>query len=87
MRREEVEVFSDESKAVVIRHLSQHFPGCLIQGDSLSIMLQSLLVVQSEANVLSEEAAGELRDVVESLSELMSNYRAVLLSHGIPSPF
>lgn len=50
-------------------------------------MLQSLLVVQSEADVLSEEAAGELRDVVESLSELMSNYRAVLLSHGIPSPF
>ncbi|MGG7604016.1 DUF6959 family protein [Massilia sp. BKSP1R2A-1] len=87
MRREEVEVFSDESKAVVIRHLSRHFPGCLIQGDSLSIMLQSLLVVQSEADVLSEEAAGELRDVVESLSELMSNYRAVLLSHGIPSPF
>ena len=87
MRRQEVEVLSDQSNAVVIRHPSRHFPGCLIQGDSLYIMLQSLAIVQSEADVLSEEAAGELRDVVESLSGLMSNYRAALLSHGIPLPF
>ena len=87
MRRQEVEVFSDLSNAVVLRTPSRHFPGCLIQGDSLHILLQSLAVVQSEADVLSEEAAGELRDVLESLSELMSNYRAALLSHGIPLPF
>jgi len=86
MRRQEFEVFSDQSNAVVVRHPSRQFPGCLIQGDSLSILLQSLMVVQSEADVLSEEAAGELRDVVESLSELMSNYRAALLSHGILLP-
>jgi hypothetical protein len=87
MRRQEVEVFSDQSNAVVIRHPSRQFPGCLIQGDSLYILLQSLAVVQSEADVLSEEAAGELADVIDSLSELLSNYKAALLGHNIALPF
>lgn len=87
MRRQEVEVLSDQSNAVVIRHPSRHFPRCLIKGDSLYSLLQSLAVVHSEVDILSEEAAGELRDVVESLSELMLHYRATLLSHGIALPF
>ncbi len=87
MRRQEVEIFSDQSNAVVIRHPLRHFPGCLIQGDSLHTLLQSLAIVRSEASVLSEEAAGELEAVVEQLSDLMSHYRATLISHNIPFLF
>jgi hypothetical protein len=84
---ESVEIFSDESNAAIMRHPGRHFPGCLIQGDSLSILVSSLAVVQSEANCLSEDAAGELADVAERLSDLLEHYKAVLLSHNIALPF
>ncbi|MFP5390018.1 MAG: DUF6959 family protein [Gammaproteobacteria bacterium] len=87
MHRQEFEILSGESNTVVIRHPLRHFPGCLIQGDSLHILLQSLAIVQSEAGRLSEEAAGELDGVVEKLSDLMLHYRAALISHDIPFPF
>ncbi len=87
MHRQEVEIFSDQSNAVVIRHPSRQFPGCLIQGDSLHIVLQSLATVQSEASGLSDEASGELDDVIVKLSELMSHYRATLIRHDLPLPF
>jgi hypothetical protein len=87
MYRQEVEIFSDQSNAVVMRHPGRSFPGCLIQGDSLCALLQSLAIVQSEAGHLSEDAAGELKDIVDRLSDLMVNYRATLISHDIPLPF
>lgn len=84
---QEVEIFSDASNAAVMRHPSRSFPGCLVQGDSLHNLLQSLTIVQSEASCLSEETAGELADVVAQLSDLISHYRATLMSHNIPLPF
>jgi hypothetical protein len=84
---QEVEIFSDATNAAVMRHPGRRFPGCLIQGDSLNNLLQSLTIVQSEASCLSEETAGELADIVEQLSDLMSHYRATLISHNIPLPF
>lgn len=84
---QEVEIYSDESNAVVMRHPWRKFPGCLVQGDSLSILLRSLKVVQSEGACLCDEAAGELAETVEQLSDLMSHYKATLMSHNIPLPF
>ncbi|WP_374040997.1 hypothetical protein [Massilia sp. PAMC28688] len=80
MYRQEVEIFSDQSNAVVMRHPGRNFPGCLIQGDSLYALLQSLAIVQSETERLSEEAAGELEDVVARLPDLMANYRTTLIT-------
>jgi hypothetical protein len=87
MHIEPVEIFSDASNAAIMRHPGRNFPGCLIQGDSLNSLVGSLAVVQSEANCLSEDAAGELADVAERLSDLLEHYKAVLLSHGIELPF
>lgn len=84
---QEVEIFSDASNAVVMRHPQRNFPGCLIQGDTLSVLLQPLKVVQSEAACLSEEAAGELADTVEQLSDLVSHYKVTLMSNNISLPF
>ncbi|KAB0325179.1 hypothetical protein LSO07_16100 [Janthinobacterium sp. PLB04] len=84
---QEVEIFSDASNAVVMRHPQRQFPGCLIQGDTLSVLLQSLKVVQSEAACLSDEAAGELADAVDQLSDLMSHYKVTLMSDNISLPF
>jgi hypothetical protein len=87
MHIQEVEIFSDQSNAAVMRHPGRNFPGCLIQGDSLSILLRSLAIVQSEAGRLSDEAAGELTDVIGQLSDLMEHYKATLKNHEIPLPF
>lgn len=70
-----------------MRHPQRQFPGCLIQGDTLSVLLQSLKVVQSEAACLSDEAAGELADAVDQLSDLMSHYKVTLMSDNISLPF
>ncbi len=83
MHIEPVEIYSDASNAAVMRHLGRRFPGCLIQGDSLNILVSALTVVQSEASCLSEEAADELAGVTEKLTQLLEHYKATLLSHGL----
>lgn len=82
-----VEIFSEVSNAVILRHPSRHFPGCLIQGDSLFNLLASLEVVQKEKSNLSDEAADELADVIEQLSDWMAHYKTTLARHAIPLPF
>ncbi len=87
MHIEPVEIYSDASNAAVMRHPERRFPGCLIQGDSLHILVSALTVVESEANCLSEEAANELAEVTEQLTQLLEHYKATLLSHGLELPF
>jgi predicted RNase H-like HicB family nuclease len=87
MRRAEVEIYSDASNAAILRHPERRFPGCLIQGDSLSELLQSLERVARESGALSEDAAADLADVVEALEEKLAHYKATLLAHGIELPF
>jgi hypothetical protein len=87
MHIEAVEIFSDASNAAVMRHPGRRFPGCLIQGDSLYMLVSSLAVVQAEAHTLSEEAADVLADVTDRLTELFEHYKATLLHHNIALPF
>jgi predicted RNase H-like HicB family nuclease len=87
MRIESVEIYSDASNAAVLRHPQRRFPGCLVQGDTLHTLLQSLRVVQLEADHLSEEALAELLDVIDRLDELLRNYKGALSDHGIELPF
>ncbi len=87
MHTESVEIYSDAPNAAVMRHPDRQFPGCLIQGDSLHILVSSLAVVQSEADCLSEEAAGELAEVTERLTQLLEHYKATLLRHDLKLPF
>jgi predicted RNase H-like HicB family nuclease len=87
MHIDPVEIYSDASNAAVMRHPERRFPGCLIQGDSLHILVSSLVAVQAEAGCLSEEAAGELAAVTEQLTQLLEHYKATLLSHNLDLPF
>lgn len=87
MRIESVEIYSDATNAAVLRHPQRRFAGCLIQGDTLYTLLQSLRAVQVEAGHLSEGAAVELFDVIDRLDELLQNYKSVLSDHGIELPF
>jgi hypothetical protein len=38
MRVEPVEIYSDQTNAAVMRHPDRHFPGVLVQGDTLWTM-------------------------------------------------
>ncbi|MBV8379949.1 MAG: hypothetical protein JO369_04185 [Paucibacter sp.] len=87
MRVEQVEIYSDVSNAVVLRHPGRRYPGCLIQGDSLHALVQSLRSVQREATCLSEDATDALSDATGRLTELLDHYRHVMAKHGLDLPF
>jgi hypothetical protein len=85
MRTEPVEIYSDASNAAVMRHPGRQFPGVLIQGDTLSILVKQIESIRSLND--PQEAAEELADVYEHLNELLQHYKSVLKSHAIRLPF
>ena len=87
MHTAEVEIFSDASNAAILRHPGRHYPGCLIQGDSLYQLIQSLKEVDIERQALSEDAAAALADVIEVLTGKLDHYKVTLSAHGIDLPF
>lgn len=87
MRKEQVEIYSDATNAPVLRHPNRHFPGCLVQGDTLNGLWQSVRRVQDSAHLLDEEAAADLEDVAIHLEGLLNHYKTVLEAHAIELPF
>ncbi|MDR6860213.1 DUF6959 family protein [Variovorax guangxiensis] len=87
MRKEQVEIYSDTGNAAVLRHPDRHFPGCLVQGDTLNGLRQSVRRVQRSAHLLDEEAAADLEDVTDHLESLLNHYKTVLAAHAIKLPF
>lgn len=87
MRVEPVEIFSDASNGAVLRHPGRRYPGCLIQADSLHAVLESLQRVQHESGRLTADAAGELSEAAERLTELLEHDCIVMQEHGMDLPF
>jgi hypothetical protein len=66
----------------------RNFPGCVIQGDSLSILLSSAEVVLDLAKQAGhEELIEEATDLVGSLAGRLAHYENVLKAHGIGLPY
>ena len=88
MRTDDVEIYSDASNYAVLRHPGRRFPGCLIQGDSLSILCQ---VADSVRRLLDEgdidEACDELDELRSMLWDRLKHYEDVLRQHDIELPF
>ena len=88
MKEEKVEIYSDASNIAVMRHPRRSFPGSLIQGDSLFILLQLVKEAQEElAKGESENAAEVLEELSELLEGRLKHYEEVLESHGIELPY
>jgi predicted RNase H-like HicB family nuclease len=83
MRTENVEIYSDQSNAAVLRHPGRKFPGVLIQGDTLN----ALCAQASEALGAGPDAREELEGLRDALYSLLSHYKTVLSEHGIALPF
>ena len=88
MRKEEVEIYSDQSNYAIMRHPGRSFPGALIQGDSLEILCTLADSVRQELDRGDlEEAKAELEALRESLWDRLQHYAAVMTEHELQLPF
>jgi hypothetical protein len=88
MERKELEVFSEQTNYAIVRMPGRNFPGCVIQGDSLSILLRDA----ERASVLASatgnsELIDEIESLRESLADRLQHYASVLTAHGMGLPF
>ena len=83
-----VEIFSDQTNAVVVRHPGRRFPGVLVQGDSLYILCcQADAACAGAKSSLDSESYGELNDLRNKLWGYLNHYKSVLGEHQLPLPF
>lgn len=88
MERIELDVFSQESNYGIVRMPGRSFPGCVIQGDSLAILLRTVMrVLDRVSRVGDEELVDDVGDVVESLRDRLQHYESVLSEHSIQLPY
>lgn len=88
MHIEQVEIYSDQTNAAVMRHPGGRFPGVLIQGDSLySLCYQADAICVDARVALDPETFQKLNHLRNALSGLLSHYKVMLGEHGIPLPF
>ena len=87
MRIEQVEIYSDVSNFAVMRHPGRNFPGSLIQGDSLSLLLEEATELYSLACSTGNEDLIELaREHKEKLEVRLSVFAEAMSSHNISYP-
>lgn len=88
MELKQLEVFSEESNFGVVRMPGRRFPGCVVQGDSLSILLTIAENCQALAAATGQgELIAEVQELVQALSHRIEHYEAVLKRHGLELPY
>jgi len=86
-RSDILEAFDLTSNNAVIRAPGRQFPGILIQGDSLSILVNSVRNLCSLIEGASEEARDEVAFLLDELEAKQRHYERVLLDHGFTLPY
>ena len=88
MERKDLEVFSEECNYAIVRVPGRSFPGCVIQGDSLSILLRAAERASALAiGTGNSELIDEIESLRESLADRLQHYASVLTAHGMQLPF
>lgn len=88
MYEERVEIYSDRTNAVVLRHHGRKHPGVLVQGDALFMMFQCAdAACEAARGVFPSEAQDELTDLRDTLLAYLDHYKTVLGEHGMAMPF
>lgn len=88
MHTADVEIYSDQTNAAVLRHPGRRFPGVLIQGDSLyALCVQADDACASAKEKLDADAYGELNHLRNALWGYLNHYKSVLVEHKLPLPF
>jgi hypothetical protein len=88
MKRVEIEMFSETTNCPVVRVPHRHFPGVVVQGDSLMNLLS---VVKELCRLTSSTKSAELTDaaaeLMDTLWDYVSEYEKTMQSHGLELPY
>jgi hypothetical protein len=88
MHIENVEIYSNQTNAVIMRHPNRHFPGVLIQGDSLNSLCQLAdSACHSAKHRLEPGVYDDLNTLRNALCSYLAHYKVVLGEHQIVLPF
>ena len=88
MQIKDVEIYSNQTNAAVMRHPDRRFPGVLIQGDSLyALCTQADEACTSAKSQLSQGAYQELNELRNALWGYLNHYKSVLGEHQMQLPF
>lgn len=85
-----LEVYAKDSNYAVVKAPGRNFPGCVIQGDSLSILCSTIkdIVVRLQGNnIHDEELLWDVQELNNSLVGRILHYQRVLDVHGVPLPY
>lgn len=86
--RQEFELLSNATNAVVARHLERNFPGLLIQGDTLKTLLDDIEELREEADNGDLEVVKEISDMLrKKFVEMLTHYEKVLEENGYELPY
>ncbi len=88
MKVQKVEVYSDTTNLVVMRHPDRKFPGALIQGDTLHALCMAADAACAAAQKAGcEDALEEMNEVRNAIWQRLNHYTEVLTEHELPLPF
>ncbi|MFE6788114.1 DUF6959 family protein [Streptomyces sp. NPDC057680] len=88
MERIEAELFTDPGNDAVVRLPPRHFPGVLIQGDSLSIIRSDVAeIVEACAQGDVDDAHEAATILLANFDELLARYESALEVHDIKRPY
>lgn len=88
MRIEQIEIYSDASNHAVLRHPGRRFPGSLIQGDSLSVLVEEAREIFAAVQKTADpELLALVQGHKEKLEDRLSIYEDALNEHGIALPY
>ena len=88
MERKEIEVFAEECNYAIVRMPDRSFPGCVVQGDSLSILLRCAERASALAcGTGNSELIDEIECLKEALADRLHHYTSVLTAYGIELPY
>ncbi len=88
MESKPLEVFSEESNYGIVRMPGRRFPGCVIQGDSLSILVALAEgICKTLRTIANEQLVGEAEELRDQLQDRLNHYEKVLGEHGIELPY
>jgi hypothetical protein len=84
----DIKLLDSASNAVIARHVGREYPGVLMQGDTLRVILEELEELSEEISRGDVGAASEIASTLaERFTELLRRYERVLEREGIALPY
>lgn len=83
-----VEILDSSSNAVVAKHTDRVYPGILLQGDTLRIILDDIEELQEHLMAKDISSAEEISSALQKrFINLLSHYELVLEQHDLSLPY